>query len=128
MTRIVLGYSGGLAATVAIPWLAATRRAGGVAVTPDLGPGGELEAVRDRALAAGAVRAHVLDVRDAFARDFLTPALRAGALLDSATVAALAAPMIAKSLAEISAIEQAAIVAHAATSIGESRLSAAVSA
>ena len=37
----------------------------------DLGQGRELEEVRDRALAAGAVRAHVLDVRDEFARDYI---------------------------------------------------------
>ena len=71
MTRIVLGYSGGLATTVAIPWLAKTCRAEVVAVTIDLGDGQELEAIRDRALAAGAVRAHVLDVRDAFAREYM---------------------------------------------------------
>jgi argininosuccinate synthase len=127
MKRIVLGYSGSLAATVAIPWLAETRRAEVVAVTIDFGQGGELEAVRDRALAAGAVRAHVLDVRDAFARDYVAPALRAGALVESTTVAALAAPMIAKSLVEIAAIEQAGIVAHAATSASERRLAAAIS-
>ena len=44
-----------------------------IAVTVDLGQGSELEAVRDRALAAGAVRAHVLDVREEFARDYVLP-------------------------------------------------------
>jgi len=63
-----------------------------------------------------------------FARDFIAPALRAGALLDSAAVAALAAPMIATSIIEIAAIEQAAIVAHGASGSGERRLAAAISA
>ena len=47
----------------------------------DLGQGTELEDVRDRALAAGAVRAHVLDVREEFARDYVLPALKADAML-----------------------------------------------
>ena len=33
--------------------------------------------MRDRALAAGAVRAHVLDVREEFARDYVLRALKA---------------------------------------------------
>ena len=114
MKRIVLGYSGGLATTVAIPWLAETQGAEVVAVTVDLGQGGELEAIRDRALAAGAVRAHVLDVREGFGRDYIAPALLAGALGRSSTIAALEIPMIAKTLVEIVAIEQASAVAHCA--------------
>jgi argininosuccinate synthase len=121
MKRIVLGYNGGLATTVAIPWLAETHRADVVALTIDLGQGVELEAIRDRALAAGAVRAHVLDVSGPFAREYVAPALRAGALQDRSTVAALARPMIAKTLIEIAAIEQAAAVAHGASSAAGSR-------
>ena len=68
MERIVLAYSGGLDTSVAIPWLKERYHAEIIAVTMDLGQGKELEAVRDRALAAGAVRAHVLDLREEFAR------------------------------------------------------------
>ena len=64
MERIVLAYSGGLETSVAIPWLAEKHRAEIVTVTMDLGQGRELDDVRDRALAIGAVRAHVLDLRD----------------------------------------------------------------
>ena len=67
--RIVLAYSGGLDTSVAIPWLAERYGAEVVAVTLDLGQGRELEDIRERALAIGAVRAHVLDVREEFARD-----------------------------------------------------------
>ena len=79
--RVVLAFSGGLNSTVAIPWLAASGDHNGdepvdvVTISLDLGQGGELEEVRDRALATGAVRAHVLAVRDDFARDFITRAL-----------------------------------------------------
>ena len=40
----------------------------------------ELAAVREQALALGAVRAHVIDAREEFVRDFMLPALQAGVL------------------------------------------------
>jgi argininosuccinate synthase len=129
--RIVLAYSGGLSSTVAIPWLAASADAPieVVTITLDLGQGGELEAVRDRALATGAARAHVLDVREDFAADHIVRALKADALADdrSPMASALAAPLIAKKLVEIAGIEQATIVAHGATDVaGAARFETAV--
>lgn len=118
--RVVLACSGGLNSTVVIPWLAAPQ--GGepvevVTVSLDLGQGGELEEVRDRALATGAVRAHVLDVRDEFARDYITRALKADAVADDRAPMgpALAVPLIATKLVEIAGIEQAPTVAHGAS-------------
>jgi argininosuccinate synthase len=112
--RIVLAYSGSLDTSVAIPWLKEHHQTEIVAVTMDLGQGRELEAVRDRALALGALRAHVLDLRDAFVRDFVLPALKADALYDdrSPMTAALGRPLIARKLVEIAEIEHAQIVAH----------------
>src|SRR5450759_5261688 len=82
MARIVLAYSGGLDTSVAIAWLAEQYGAEVIAVTLDLGQGRELTDVRERALAIGATRAHVLDVRDEFAREYILPALQAGALYE----------------------------------------------
>ena len=59
--RVVLAYSGGLKSSVAIPWLAETYRSKVVAVTLDLGQGDDLADIRQRALAAGADRCHVVD-------------------------------------------------------------------
>jgi argininosuccinate synthase len=114
MTRIVLAYSGGLDTSIAIPWLAETYGAEIIAVTIDLGQGRDLEEVRDRALATGALRAHVLDVRDEFAREFIVRALKAGVLVhDGAPMdAALGRPLIAQQLVTIAHIEQATAVAH----------------
>ena len=114
MTRIVLAYSGGIETSIAIPWLAERHRAEIIAVTIDLGQGKEvLEEIRDRALATGALRAHVVDVRDAFARDYIVRALKAGILGTlSPTAASLAHPLIAQKVVEIANIEQATIVAH----------------
>src|SRR4051794_41797520 len=82
MQRIVLAYSGGLDTSLAIAWLAEKYDAEVIAVTLDIGQGRELTDVRERALGVGAVRAHVLDVRDEFAREYILPALQAGALYE----------------------------------------------
>jgi argininosuccinate synthase len=114
--RILLAYSGDLTTTTAIPWLRDTYQADVITATVDLGQGRELELVRDRALAAGASRAHVLDARDQFARDFILPSLKADALHDGQFVmaVALSRPLIARKLVEIAAIERVHAVAHGA--------------
>src|SRR6202047_5438274 len=120
MERIVLAYSGGLDTSVAIPWLKEKYNAEIIAVTMDLGQGRELEEVRDRALATGAVRAHVLDLREEFARDYALRALKAGALYEDRCpmAEALGRPLIAQKLVEIAALEQATAVAHGCTAMG----------
>ena len=112
--RIVLAYSGSVNTTVAIQWLAERYGAEIVTITLDVGQRAGLEATRDRALAAGARRAHVIDARDEFARDFIVPALRAGAVTSEGLplVSALTRPIIAKHLVAIARLERAAAVAH----------------
>jgi argininosuccinate synthase len=112
--RIVLAYSGGLDTSIAIAWLAEKYDAEVIAVTLDIGQGRELTDVRERALAVGAARAHVLDVRDEFARQYILPALQAGALYEDRypLATALGRPLIAKKLVEIAKLEGARIVAH----------------
>ncbi|HVL68219.1 MAG TPA: argininosuccinate synthase domain-containing protein [Vicinamibacterales bacterium] len=114
MNRLVLAYSGGFAASAMIGWLAEQQAAEVVTVTLDIGQGRELAAVRERALASGAVRAHVIDAREEFVRDFVQPALQAGVFaagrLDR--VASLACPLIARRLVEIARMESASLVAH----------------
>ncbi|HTV00075.1 MAG TPA: argininosuccinate synthase domain-containing protein, partial [Luteitalea sp.] len=56
--RVVLAHAGDAATLCAIPWLAKTAEV--VTVTVDVGQGESLLAVRERALEAGATRAHVL--------------------------------------------------------------------
>jgi argininosuccinate synthase len=114
MEHLVLAYTGGLDTSVAIPWLKHRYGVDVVAVSMDIGHGRELESIRDRALAVGAVRAHVLDLREEFARNYVLPALKADALYDdkSPMVAALARPLMARRLVEIADIEHATAIAH----------------
>jgi len=114
MKRVVLAYSGSRAAALAIPRLAEKYEAEIVALVLDVGQGKDLEAIRDRALSSGAVRAHVLDVREEFARQYVLRALRANALFrDGASqMPALLRPLIAQKLVEIADIEQTLAIAH----------------
>lgn len=114
---VVLAYAGGIHASAAIPWLADTLGVEVVTVTLDVGQGLELSELRARALTCGAVRAHVVDARDEFARDVLIPSLLAGepAGADATSMSCLPWPLIARKLTEIARIENAGAVAHGST-------------
>jgi argininosuccinate synthase len=117
--RILVPFSGTPASTAWIPAMASRHDAEVVALVFDFGQGQELEDLRDRALGAGAVRVHVLDVREEFARDYVVPSLHARAAGPAADPlgAELAAGLIATKLAEIAQIEDAtAVMEHAGES------------
>jgi argininosuccinate synthase len=128
--RIVLAFTGGIDTSIAISRLKERHEAEVVTVTLDLGQGQVLEEVRDRALVCGAVRAHVLDVRDEFAAGFIVRALKADAVYEDRypMATSLGRALIAQKLVDVAAIEQATAVAHGGTSEGNDqiRLKAAV--
>ena len=127
---IVLAYSGGLDTSVAIPWLKERYKAEVIAVTLDMGQGRELNQIRERAMAAGAIRCHVLDVREEFARDYILPALQTGAMYEERypLATALGRPLIAKKLVEIAHMERATAIAHGCTGKGNDQVRIDVSA
>jgi len=124
MTKIILAYSGGLDTSVAIPWLKEKYAAEIIAVTLDLGQGRELNQIRERAMSTGAIRCHVLDVRDEFAREYILPALQADALYEERypLATALSRPLIAKKLVDIAHMENATAVAHGCTGKGNDQV------
>jgi argininosuccinate synthase len=128
--RIVLAYSGGLDTSVAIPWLKETHAAEIIAVTLDLGQGRELNQIRERAISAGAIRCHVLDAREEFARDYILPALQADAMYEERypLATALSRPLIAKKLVDIAHMENATAIAHGCTGKGNDQVRIDVSA
>jgi argininosuccinate synthase len=105
--RIVIACSGSRESLAAIPRLAAACDAEVITVTLDIGQSRELEGVRQAALAAGAVRAHVLDARDDFARDCIA------ALRDSRRPTLR--PLLESKLEEIARIEGATTVLDGAS-------------
>ncbi|MGH7697618.1 MAG: argininosuccinate synthase domain-containing protein, partial [Candidatus Dormibacteria bacterium] len=100
--RCVLAYSGGLDTTVAVHWLTHRRGFEVITVSADLGEGTDAEALQHRALAAGAVAAHVVDARQLFVSDFVWPTLQAGAMYQGVypLATALGRPLIARLLVE----------------------------
>jgi len=123
--RVVLAYSGGLDTSVAIGWIAEATGGEVVAVAVDVGQGGEdLELVRQRALACGAVEAVVADAREEFADDYCLPALRAGALYMDRypLVSALSRPLIVKHLVAAAKAYGADMVAHGCTGKGNDQV------
>jgi argininosuccinate synthase len=109
-TRIVAAYDDRLDADGRLRSLASAHDADVVTVSLDLGHAPELDAVRQRALATGAMRAHVVDLREEFARDYVLPALRDGALdVGAEAMRQLAAPLVEQTLARIAAIEHATV-------------------
>jgi argininosuccinate synthase len=123
--RIVLAYSGGLDTSVAIGWIAEETGAEVVAIAADVGQGGEdLDVIRERALACGAVEADVIDLRAEFAEEYCLPALRANALYLERypLVSALSRPVIAKHLVAAAHRYGADTVAHGCTGKGNDQV------
>jgi argininosuccinate synthase len=123
--RVVLAYSGGLDTSVAIPYLAERTGAEVIAVAVDVGQGGEdMEVIRKRALACGAVEAEIVDAREEFAADFCLPAIRANALYMDRypLVSALSRPLIVKHLVAAAAQHGGTIVSHGCTGKGNDQV------
>ena len=121
--RIVFACSGGADNLAAIPQLAAQFDAEVIALTLDVGQGRELDGIRQAALAAGAVRAHVLDTREEFARDCV-----AASIGDTSYTSGhnLTRALIARRLIEIARIEGAGVVAHGGDEEDQVEIEAAV--
>jgi argininosuccinate synthase len=123
--RVVLAYSGGLDTSVAIGWIAEATGAEVIAVAVDVGQNGEdLEVIRKRALACGAVEAEVADARTEFAEEYCLPALAANALYMDRypLVSALSRPLIVKHLVAAARKHGATTVAHGCTGKGNDQV------
>ncbi|WP_406289744.1 argininosuccinate synthase [Embleya sp. NBC_00896] len=123
--RVVLAYSGGLDTSVCIQWIAEETGAEVIAVAVDVGQNGEdLDIIRKRALACGAVEAEVADARDEFADGYCLPAIRANALYMDRypLVSSLSRPVIVKHLVAAAQKHGATTVAHGCTGKGNDQV------
>jgi argininosuccinate synthase len=122
--RAVLAYSGGLDTSVAVRWMREEMGVEVVALAVDVGQGGDFEAIRQRALAAGAVEAIVVDVREEFALDFVAPALKANAKYEGKypLVSSLSRPIIVKHMVAAAREHGADSVAHGCTGKGNDQV------
>ena len=125
VNKVVLAYSGGLDTSVIVPWLRENYGAEVICFCADIGQGtGELEGLKEKALASGASKVYVEDLRHEFARDFLFPMLRAGAVYERRYLlgTSVARPLIAKWQVAIAEAEGADAVAHGCTGKGNDQV------
>ncbi len=122
--RAVLAYSGGLDTSVAVKWLKEKYGYDVVTFTVDIGNVPNLDAIRQKALKAGAVDAVVTDAREEFLSDFVFPSLKADAVYEGEypLATAIGRPLIAKLLVEVARQKGAVAVAHGCTGKGNDQV------
>ena len=122
--KVVLAYSGGLDTSVIVPWLRNNYGCEVVCFCADLGQEEELDGLEEKAIASGASKLYVRDLREEFLTDFVFPTLRAGAVYEREYLlgTSFARPLIAKHMVEIAALEQADAVAHGCTGKGNDQV------
>ncbi len=124
VNKVVLAYSGGLDTSVILKWLVENYQCEVVAYAADLGQGEELGGLEAKALATGAVKARIEDLREEFVRDFVFPAFRANAIYEGHYLlgTSIARPIIAKHQIRIAQEENADAVSHGATGKGNDQV------
>jgi argininosuccinate synthase len=123
--RVVLAYSGGLDTSVAVRWMIENWGVEVICLAVDVGQASDdWDVVKERAMAAGALEAVVVDARKEFAEDFVAPALKANAMYEGRypLVSALSRPVIVKHLVETARYHGAHAVAHGCTGKGNDQV------
>jgi argininosuccinate synthase len=122
--KVVLAYSGGLDTSIIIPWLREHYGAEVIGYCGDVGQGDDLAAVKRKALATGASKCVVEDLRETFVRDYCFPALRANAVYqhDYLLGTSLARPLLAKRQVETALQEGGDALSHGATGKGNDQV------
>ena len=123
--KIVLAYSGGLDTSVILPWLKEKYDCDVVALAADVGQGeGELDGIKEKALASGASACYVADLRKEFAEQYCFKMLQAGAIYEHVYMlgTSIARPLIAKAQVDCARKVKADAVAHGATGKGNDQV------
>ena len=121
--KVVLAYSGGLDTSVILKWLQDFGYEV-VCFVGDVGQRDDFAAVEKKALATGASKVYVEDLREQFVTDYIFPAMRANAIYEGRYLlgTSLARPILARRQLEIAALEGARAVAHGATAKGNDQV------
>jgi len=125
MAKVVLAYSGGLDTSIIVKWLKEEYGYEIIAFAADVGQGpDELDGLEEKALATGASKAIILDLRREFVEDFVFPMIQAGALYEGKYMmgTAIARPLIARGMVQVALEEGADAVAHGATGKGNDQV------
>ncbi|HWF54938.1 MAG TPA: argininosuccinate synthase [Solirubrobacteraceae bacterium] len=123
--RVLLLYSGGLDTSVMLKWIQDQYDAEVVALTVNLGqPGEDYDVVKGKALQLGALDCYVVDAREEFAREYITPAIKANAIygLGYPLFTALGRPLIAKLAVQYARLTGCDTIAHGCTGKGNDQV------
>ncbi|MGH7817374.1 MAG: argininosuccinate synthase [Candidatus Binatia bacterium] len=122
--KIVLAYSGGLDTSVLLSWIKEKYNAEMIAFCADIGQEEELHGLETKAKNTGASKIYIDDLQEEFARDFIFPMIRAGAIYEGQYFlgTSIARPLIAKRMVEIARKEKADAIAHGATGKGNDQV------
>lgn len=122
--KIVLAYSGGLDTSVSIKWIQERYGYDVIALGIDVGEGKDLNAIRQKALNVGAIKAVIIDGKEMLAKDYILPALKANALYEGKypLSSAISRPLISKLLVDVAEQEGAVAVAHGCTGKGNDQV------
>ena len=125
VNKVVLAYSGGLDTSVIVPWLKENYGCEVVTFTANLGQGDEeLVGLEEKAIASGASRAYIVDLREEFLTEYAFPTMQAGAIYERLYLlgTSFARPVTAKHLVKIAEEEEADAVAHGCTGKGNDQV------
>ena len=122
--KVILAYSGGLDTSTILKWLQNEFDYEVIAVCCDAGQKEDFDAVKEKALATGASKAIVLDIKEEFITDYIYPTLKAGAIYEDDYLlgTSMARPLMAKKLVEVAEQEGAFIIAHGCTGKGNDQV------
>ena len=123
--KVVLAYSGGLDTSVIVPWLKNNyNNCEVICFTADVGQQEELEGLEEKALASGAAKLIVSDLREEFLTDYVFPTMQAGAVYEREYLlgTSIARPLMAKKMVEIAEAQGAEAVAHGCTGKGNDQV------
>ncbi|MDZ7315679.1 MAG: argininosuccinate synthase [candidate division KSB1 bacterium] len=122
--KVVLAYSGGLDTSIIIPWLKENYGCEVIAFAADVGQEEELEGLQEKALATGASKCYIEDLRKTFIEEYIWPTLKAGAVYEGRYLlgTSFARPLIARRQVEIATAEGADAVAHGCTGKGNDQV------
>ena len=126
--NVVLAYSGGLDTSFILKVLASEFNVDVVTLTLDFGQQEyskeNLDAVKKKAIAMGAKKAIVLDVKQEFVADYVSKAIKANCLYQGTypNSTAIGRPLIAKHLAKIAKEEGAQAIVHGCTGKGNDQV------